>query len=261
MIEERNRLERELRETLVQEFAGILPQLEGQPELQNACWQEAVRFPRRIQYFSRCKISTQTRGKNLSGPNFAPHWKKRRNTSTPYSSMCCSIRQALARDVIKGLRLATKKAKMKKQVQEINEPEFEMEVLRCAQPVLVGFLAGWSKPSRLVEPVLDEVAEACNGNAKIFKVNVDDNPDLGTIYSIQSVPTLIYFFNGAVRAKIVGMVSPKAILAKLNSLTPGNPPTKESGTAAVKQPRTETKMKIDLHSKPDERESGSYSDQ
>ena len=116
---------------------------------------------------------------------------------------------------------------MKNQAQEINEPEFETEVLRCAQPVLVDFLAGWSKPSRLVEPVLDEVAEACN--AKIFKVNVDDNPDLGTIYSIQSVPTLIYFFNGAVRAKIVGMASPKAILAKLNSLTPGNPPAKESG--------------------------------
>ena len=42
------------------------------------------------------------------------------------------------------------------------------------------------------------------------------------------VPTLIYFVNGAVRAKIVGMVSPKAILAKLNSLTPGNPPANES---------------------------------
>ena len=115
-----------------------------------------------------------------------------------------------------------------KQVQEINEPEFETEVLRCAQPVVVGFLAGWSKPSHLVETVLDEVAAACNGNARILKVNVDDNPDLGTIYAIQSVPTLIYFFNGAVRAKIVGMVSPKAILAKLNSLTPGNPPIKES---------------------------------
>jgi thioredoxin 1 len=104
-----------------------------------------------------------------------------------------------------------------------------MEVLRCAQPVLVGFLAGWSKPSRLLEPVLDKVAETCNGNATIFKVNVDDNPDLGTIYSIQSVPTLIYFFNGAVRAKIVGMVSPKAILAKLNLLTPEKPLMKESG--------------------------------
>ncbi len=115
-----------------------------------------------------------------------------------------------------------------KQAKEINEPEFEAEVLRSAQPVLVGFLTGWSKPCHLMEPVLDEVAETCNGNAKIFKVNVDDNPDLGTIYGIQSIPMLIIFFNGMIRAKIVGMVSPKAVLAKLNSLTPGNPPSKES---------------------------------
>ena len=115
------------------------------------------------------------------------------------------------------------------QAKEINEPEFEAQVLRATQPVLVGFLTGWSKPCSLIEPVLDLVAETCNGNAKIFKVNVDDNPDLGTSYHIQSVPTLIYFVNGAVRVKIVGMVSAKAILARLISLTPGNPPTNESG--------------------------------
>jgi thioredoxin 1 len=114
-----------------------------------------------------------------------------------------------------------------KQSKEINESEFETEVLRCTQPVVVGFLTGWSKPCLLVEPVLDEVAQACNGNAKIFKVNVDDNPDLGTIYGVQSIPMVIFFFNGTIRAKIVGMVSSKAILAKLNSLTPGNNSTKQ----------------------------------
>ena len=118
---------------------------------------------------------------------------------------------------------------MNTKVQEINESEFEAQVLRAAQPVLVGFLTGWSKPCQLIEPVLDEVAVACNGSAKIFKVNVDTNPDLGTTYSIQSIPALIYFVNGSVRAKIVGMVSAKAVLAKLNSLTSGNPPTKEPG--------------------------------
>jgi thioredoxin 1 len=223
MIEEPNRLERELRKILVHAFAEILPQVEGRPELQYALLQEAVRFLRR-KHFSRCNISTPIRGNILSGRNFAPNGKKRRNTSTSYLSTRCIAKYMLARDVIKGLHLATNRAKMKNQVQEINEPEFETKVLRCAQPALVGFLTEWSKPSQLVGPVLDEVAEACNGNAKIFKVNVDDNPDLGTIYAIQSVPTLIYFFNGAVRAKIVGMVSPKAILAKLNSLTPRNPP-------------------------------------
>ena len=116
-----------------------------------------------------------------------------------------------------------------KQAKEINEPEFETEVLRCTQPVMVGFLTGWSKPCQLVEPVLDEVAQACDGNAIIFKVNVDDNPDLGTIYGVQSIPMLIFFLDGMVRAKIVGMVSSKAILAKLNSLTPENTPANEPG--------------------------------
>jgi len=116
---------------------------------------------------------------------------------------------------------------MKKNVvQEISEPEFGAEVLRSTQPALVGFLAGWSKPCQLVEPVLEEVAEACDGQSRVFKVNVDDNPDLGTFFGIQSVPTLIYFVNGHVCAKIVGMASPKAVLAKLNSLTQGNTPTK-----------------------------------
>jgi thioredoxin 1 len=168
------------------------------------------------------------RGKNLSGQNFAPHLKKRDNTTTDYSSMCCVILQPLARNLIKGMRRQQINAEMKNQVQEINEPEFEVQVLRSTRPVLVGFLAGWSKPCRLIEPVLDDVAKACHGTATVFKVNVDDNPDLGTIYSIQSVPTLIYFFHGTVRAKIVGMVSSKAILAKLNSLTPENTPKKES---------------------------------
>ena len=104
------------------------------------------------------------------------------------------------------------------QVQEINELEFEREVLHSKLPVLVCFLAGWSQPCRLVEPVLDEVAEACHGRARVLKVNVDDNPDLGTSYEIQSVPTLSYFVNGTVCARIIGMASPKAILAKFQGL-------------------------------------------
>ena len=70
--------------------------------------------------------------------------------------------------------------------------------------------------------MLEEVAGACNGNAKVFKVDVDDNPDLGTLYGIQSVPTLILFINGTVSVKIVGTASAKAILAKLNPPPKGN---------------------------------------
>jgi thioredoxin 1 len=104
------------------------------------------------------------------------------------------------------------------QLQEINEINFEESVLRCRQPALVCFLTRWSQACGRFEPVLEEVAGACNGSAKVFKVDVDDNPDLGTRYAIQYVPMLICFVNGTIRMKLVGTASAKAILAKLQSL-------------------------------------------
>lgn len=116
------------------------------------------------------------------------------------------------------------------QVQEINETEFDAQVLNSGKPVLVGFLADWSQACERFKPVLNKVAGACNGNAKVLKVDVDDNPELGTLYGIQSVPTLIYFFNGTVRVKTVGTVSPKAILAKLLSLSQEKSPAGEQNS-------------------------------
>lgn len=107
-------------------------------------------------------------------------------------------------------------------VQEINEAEFNAQVLASKKPALVGFVAGWSQACGRIEPVLEEVAKAFNGTARVFKVDVDDNPDLGTEYGIQSIPTLILFSDGAIRVKIVGTVSAKAILAKLQ-LPQANP--------------------------------------
>jgi thioredoxin 1 len=116
-------------------------------------------------------------------------------------------------------------------VQEINEAEFDAQVLNSGKPVLVGFLADWSQACERFEPMLKEVAGACNGKAKVLKVDVDDNPELGTLYGIQSVPTLIYFFNGTVRVKIVGTVSAKAILAKLQLLSQEKvPPANQTRT-------------------------------
>ena len=103
-----------------------------------------------------------------------------------------------------------------KPILEINEPDFEMEVLSSKQPVLVNFWADWSQPCRRLGPVLEEVAAACNGIAKVVKVNADDNPRLGMSYWIQSIPTLLCFVNGDVRARIVGTTSKEAILSLLN---------------------------------------------
>jgi thioredoxin 1 len=122
------------------------------------------------------------------------------------------------------LRLTRLKREMKRRTQmnpilEINEPDFELEVLKYTLPVLVSFWAPWSQPCGRIGPVLHEVADRCKGTARIVKVNVDDNPDLGLRFAIQSIPTLLYFIHGKVSAKIIGTASMEAILAKLPSLT------------------------------------------
>ena len=110
------------------------------------------------------------------------------------------------------------------QAQEINESEFAAQVTDSKQPTLVGFVAGWSQACKRIEPVLEEVAKACDGTARIFKVDVDDNPDLGTEYDIQSVPTLIFFRDGSVRVTIIGTVSARAILEKLQLMPTNSAP-------------------------------------
>lgn len=107
-----------------------------------------------------------------------------------------------------------------KPIREINEPEFEAEVLKSQQPVLVNFRTAWSQPCRVLGPVLDEVAAQCDGQVKVVKVNADDNFDLGLWYDIQFIPTLLYFINGTERARIVGTASKEAILARLQSVAP-----------------------------------------
>ena len=101
---------------------------------------------------------------------------------------------------------------------EINEANFETEVLKSAQPVLVDFWAEWCGPCKMLAPVLDEIAIEQVGRAKVAKVNVDLNPALAARFGIQSIPTLLYFSGGELRDQTVGVIGKKAILAKLESL-------------------------------------------
>ena len=104
---------------------------------------------------------------------------------------------------------------------EIGEANFESEVLRWKQPVLVAFSAAWSRPCRILDSVLEEVAAACAGQEKVVRLNADNNPDLSMVWNIQSIPTLLYFAAGRLRARIVGTASKEAILSKLRSVTDG----------------------------------------
>lgn len=101
---------------------------------------------------------------------------------------------------------------------ELGAADFESEVLGSKLPVMVEFWAPWSRPCQILGSVLDEVAAACVGKVRIVKVNADDNPDLSLSYDIESIPTLLYFVDGGLRAKLVGTASKEAILAKLQAV-------------------------------------------
>ena len=101
---------------------------------------------------------------------------------------------------------------------EINEANFEAEVLKSSQPVLVDFWAEWCGPCKMLAPVLEEIATEQNNGVKVAKINVDDHPALAARFGIRSIPTLLYFADGELRNQTVGVVSKKTILSNLQGL-------------------------------------------
>jgi thioredoxin 1 len=101
---------------------------------------------------------------------------------------------------------------------ELNETNFDREVLQSKQPVLVDFWAEWCGPCKMLAPVLDEIAQELHGQAVVAKVNVDQQGALAARFNIQSVPTLLYFSGGELRDQTLGVVGKNGILRKLTAL-------------------------------------------
>ena len=99
----------------------------------------------------------------------------------------------------------------------VTNQNFE-QVLSSSNVVVVDFWATWCGPCRMLSPVVEEVAEEMSGKAVIAKCNVDEAREVAMKYRIMSIPTLLYFKNGELVDKTVGVVSKEDIITIINNL-------------------------------------------
>jgi thioredoxin 1 len=100
----------------------------------------------------------------------------------------------------------------------ITDDNFETEVIKSENPVLIDFWAAWCGPCRIIAPIVEELAVEYSGKAKIGKLDVDDNQQTAIKYGVRSIPTLLIFKNGELKETIIGAVPKVQIVQKLNSV-------------------------------------------
>jgi thioredoxin 1 len=99
-------------------------------------------------------------------------------------------------------------------VLEINDGNFETEVLGSKEPFLLDFSAVWCGPCKALAPIVDKVADELKGKVRVGKLDIDDSPGVATKFAIKSVPTILVFKNGKESGRHVGLTN-KETLVKL----------------------------------------------
>ncbi len=99
------------------------------------------------------------------------------------------------------------------------DENFQREVLESTQPVLVDFWAAWCGPCRVLGPVVEELAGELAGQARVGKLNVDENPGIASEYGVRSIPTVLIFDRGKVVDSSIGVVPKDTLREKINGVS------------------------------------------
>ncbi len=102
------------------------------------------------------------------------------------------------------------------QVKDINQVQFEAEVVQETLPVLVDFWAPWCGPCKMIAPIINEISEEHKGKLKVVKVNVDENPDLAARFDIMGIPTMAIFKGGQLVDSFTGAISKQSLTEKVS---------------------------------------------
>ena len=103
-------------------------------------------------------------------------------------------------------------------VNEINDANFDAEVLKSTVPVVVDFWAPWCGPCKMLAPVTEKLATAYAGKVKFCKINVDDNPEMSSKYGVMSIPTVLFFKGGQQKNSSIGAVPEAMLKPKIEAL-------------------------------------------
>ena len=104
---------------------------------------------------------------------------------------------------------------------EINDDTFEKEVINSDIPAILDLGAEWCMPCKMMEPVIEEMAKEFKGKIKICKVNIDENTKTAMALTVMNIPTMIFFKNGQEMGRVVGVVSKRDFLKKIEELFNG----------------------------------------
>jgi thioredoxin 1 len=100
-------------------------------------------------------------------------------------------------------------------ITEIDEGTFDNEVLTAPEPVLVDFSAVWCGPCKMLDPIVEDLANEWSGKVKVVKLDVDHAPGIAMKYQVLGVPTLMLFVDGETRERITGFQPKDRIVSKL----------------------------------------------